>query len=86
MLDLQDILSFYLNCSYSHLKSVKLFANMDVKNMFTSDLLLDPGKNKDFKLLSFCGAKDFFFLTLKIFVSSKLSTPHLLLQKTIGTD
>uniref|UniRef100_A0A3B3IFY4 CFA20 domain-containing protein n=1 Tax=Oryzias latipes TaxID=8090 RepID=A0A3B3IFY4_ORYLA len=43
MLDLQDILSFYLNCSYSHLKSVKLFANMDVKNMFTSDLLLDPG-------------------------------------------
>uniref|UniRef100_A0A3P9M4E0 WD repeat domain 90 n=1 Tax=Oryzias latipes TaxID=8090 RepID=A0A3P9M4E0_ORYLA len=54
MLDLQDILSFYLSCSYSHLKSVKLFANMDVKNMFTSDLLLDPGKNKDFKLLSFC--------------------------------
>uniref|UniRef100_A0A8C7XKR1 WD repeat domain 90 n=1 Tax=Oryzias sinensis TaxID=183150 RepID=A0A8C7XKR1_9TELE len=43
MLDLQDILSFYLNCSYSHLKRVKLFANMDVKNMFTSDLLLDPG-------------------------------------------
>ncbi|KAF6734778.1 WD repeat-containing protein 90 [Oryzias melastigma] len=43
MLDLQYILSVYLNCNYSHLKSVKLCANMDVKNIFTSDLLLDPG-------------------------------------------
>ncbi|XP_070846624.1 WD repeat-containing protein 90 [Chaetodon trifascialis] len=43
MLDLQYTLSVYLNRSYSHLKSVKLCANMSVKNMFTSDLLLDPG-------------------------------------------
>ncbi|KAF7661571.1 hypothetical protein LDENG_00259120 [Lucifuga dentata] len=43
MLDLQYILNVYLNRCYSHLKSVKLCANMLVKNMFTSDLLLDPG-------------------------------------------
>ncbi|XP_074519833.1 WD repeat-containing protein 90 [Halichoeres trimaculatus] len=43
MLDLQYILSIYLNRRYCHLKSVKLCANMAVKNMFTSDLLLDPG-------------------------------------------
>ncbi|XP_030610813.1 WD repeat-containing protein 90 isoform X2 [Archocentrus centrarchus] len=43
MLDLQHTLSFYLSRSYSHLKSIKLCANMAVKNMFTSDLLLDPG-------------------------------------------
>ncbi|XP_041818547.1 WD repeat-containing protein 90 [Chelmon rostratus] len=43
MLDLQCTLSVYLNRCYSHLKSVKLCANMAVKNMFTSDLLLDPG-------------------------------------------
>ena len=44
MLDLQYILSVYLNRHHSHLKSVKLCANMAVKNMFTSDLLLDPGE------------------------------------------
>ncbi|XP_056222733.1 WD repeat-containing protein 90 [Seriola aureovittata] len=43
MLDLQYTLSVYLNRSYTHLKSIKLCANMVVKNMFTSDLLLDPG-------------------------------------------
>ncbi|XP_068438690.1 WD repeat-containing protein 90 [Clinocottus analis] len=43
MLDLQYTLSVYLNRSYSQLKSIKLCANMTVKNMFTSNLLLDPG-------------------------------------------
>ncbi|XP_073345853.1 WD repeat-containing protein 90 [Pagrus major] len=43
MLDLQYTLSVYLNRCYSHVKSIKLCANMAVKNMFTSDLLLDPG-------------------------------------------
>ncbi|XP_068162338.1 WD repeat-containing protein 90 [Antennarius striatus] len=43
MMDLQYILSIYLNHGYSYLKSIKLCANMTVKNMFTSDLLLDPG-------------------------------------------
>ncbi|KAM4623838.1 WD repeat-containing protein 90 [Polymixia lowei] len=42
MLDLQYILSVYVNRHHSHLKSTKLCANMAVKNMFTSDLLLDP--------------------------------------------
>ncbi|XP_072312187.1 WD repeat-containing protein 90 [Eucyclogobius newberryi] len=43
MLDLQSILSTYLNRCYNHLKTIKLCANMAVKNMFTSDLLLNPG-------------------------------------------
>uniref|UniRef100_A0ABM5EZ39 WD repeat-containing protein 90 n=1 Tax=Pogona vitticeps TaxID=103695 RepID=A0ABM5EZ39_9SAUR len=43
MLDLRYILSLYLNRKYSHLKSVKLCANLLVKNLFTSDLLFDPG-------------------------------------------
>ncbi|KAL0984331.1 hypothetical protein UPYG_G00140070 [Umbra pygmaea] len=43
MMDLQYILSIYLNRHHSHLKTVKLCANMSVKNMFTSDLVLDPG-------------------------------------------
>ncbi|XP_066496904.1 WD repeat-containing protein 90 [Tiliqua scincoides] len=42
MLDLHYILSLYLNRNYSHLKSVKLCANLLVKNLFTSDLLFDP--------------------------------------------
>uniref|UniRef100_A0A803TYR9 WD repeat-containing protein 90 n=1 Tax=Anolis carolinensis TaxID=28377 RepID=A0A803TYR9_ANOCA len=42
MLDLRYILSLYLNRGYSHLKSVKLCANLLVKNLFTSDLLFDP--------------------------------------------
>uniref|UniRef100_A0A670K2Y4 WD repeat-containing protein 90 n=1 Tax=Podarcis muralis TaxID=64176 RepID=A0A670K2Y4_PODMU len=43
ILDLRYILSLYLNRSYSHLKSVKLCSNLLVKNLFTSDLLFDPG-------------------------------------------
>lgn len=43
MLDLQSILSTYLSRRYSYLKSIKLCANMAVKNMFTSDLLFNPG-------------------------------------------
>ncbi|XP_016518793.1 WD repeat-containing protein 90 isoform X1 [Poecilia formosa] len=42
MIDLCFTLTFYLNRHHAHLKSVKLCANMAVKNMFTSDLLLDP--------------------------------------------
>uniref|UniRef100_A0A673Z2W4 WD repeat-containing protein 90 n=1 Tax=Salmo trutta TaxID=8032 RepID=A0A673Z2W4_SALTR len=38
MMDLQYVLSVYLNRRHSHLKTVKLCANMSVKNMFTSDL------------------------------------------------
>ncbi|MEQ2214340.1 hypothetical protein XENOCAPTIV_001922 [Xenoophorus captivus] len=53
MMDLRFTLSVYLNRRYSHLKSIRLCANMVVKNMFTSDLLLDPGENQiqytDFK-------------------------------------
>ncbi|XP_016889554.1 WD repeat-containing protein 90 isoform X2 [Cynoglossus semilaevis] len=41
-LDLQHILSVYSSRSFSHLKAIKLCANMAVKNMFTSDLLLNP--------------------------------------------
>uniref|UniRef100_A0A673Z2P0 WD repeat-containing protein 90 n=1 Tax=Salmo trutta TaxID=8032 RepID=A0A673Z2P0_SALTR len=44
MMDLQYVLSVYLNRRHSHLKTVKLCANMSVKNMFTSDLVLDPGE------------------------------------------
>ncbi|KAM4526174.1 WD repeat-containing protein 90 [Fundulus diaphanus] len=43
VMDLRFTLSVYLNRHHSHLKSVKLCANMLVKNMFTSELLLDPG-------------------------------------------
>uniref|UniRef100_W5M6Q6 WD repeat domain 90 n=1 Tax=Lepisosteus oculatus TaxID=7918 RepID=W5M6Q6_LEPOC len=43
MMDLHYVLSIYLNRRHSHLKSIKLCANMSVKNMFTSDLLCDPG-------------------------------------------
>ncbi|NXT20056.1 WDR90 protein, partial [Syrrhaptes paradoxus] len=42
-LDLRAILSLYLSRRYSHLKSVRLCANLLVKNIFTSDLLFDPG-------------------------------------------
>ncbi|NXJ98119.1 WDR90 protein, partial [Corythaixoides concolor] len=43
VLDLRSILSLYLNCRYSHLKSVKLCSNLLVKNLCTSDLVFDPG-------------------------------------------
>ncbi|XP_041363253.1 WD repeat-containing protein 90-like isoform X2 [Gigantopelta aegis] len=42
-LDLQYILSMYLNRKYSYVKSVRLCANMLVKNVMTSDVLYDPG-------------------------------------------
>ncbi|XP_007499277.1 WD repeat-containing protein 90 isoform X1 [Monodelphis domestica] len=42
-LDLQFILMLYLNRLYSHVKSIKLCANMLVKNIYTSDLSFDPG-------------------------------------------
>ncbi|KAF5903985.1 WD repeat-containing protein 90, partial [Clarias magur] len=43
MMDLHYVLSVYVNRTHSHLKSVKLCANMAVKNLVTSDLVLDPG-------------------------------------------
>ncbi|KAL7874850.1 hypothetical protein SRHO_G00058200 [Serrasalmus rhombeus] len=43
MMDLRYVLSVYLNKTHSHLKSIKLCANMAIKNIMTSDLLLDPG-------------------------------------------
>nr|XP_033770291.1 WD repeat-containing protein 90 isoform X1 [Geotrypetes seraphini] len=43
LLDLHYILSMYLNRRYSHLKSIKLCSNLLVKNLFTSDLLFEPG-------------------------------------------
>ncbi|NWQ78392.1 WDR90 protein, partial [Columbina picui] len=43
VLDLRSILSLYLNRRYSHLKSVKLCANLLVKNLCTSDLVFNPG-------------------------------------------
>lgn len=42
-MDLRYVLSVYLNRTHSHLKSIKLCANMAVKNIVTSDLLFDPG-------------------------------------------
>uniref|UniRef100_A0A3B4DWF8 WD repeat domain 90 n=1 Tax=Pygocentrus nattereri TaxID=42514 RepID=A0A3B4DWF8_PYGNA len=42
MMDLRYVLSVYLNKTHSHLKSIKLCANMAIKNIMTSDLLLDP--------------------------------------------
>lgn len=43
IMDLRYVLSVYLNRTHSHLKSIKLCANMSVKNIITSDLLFDPG-------------------------------------------
>nr|XP_055038117.1 WD repeat-containing protein 90 isoform X5 [Misgurnus anguillicaudatus] len=43
VMDLRCVLSVYLNRTHSHLKSIKLCANMSVKNIITSDLLFDPG-------------------------------------------
>ena len=42
-LDFQYILSMYLNRRYSYIKSVRLCANMCVKNIFTSDTEFEPG-------------------------------------------
>ncbi|XP_053527570.1 WD repeat-containing protein 90 isoform X4 [Artibeus jamaicensis] len=41
-LDLHDILLVYLNRRYSHLKSVRLCANLLVRSLYTSDLCFDP--------------------------------------------
>lgn len=42
LLDLQYILSMYLNCKYKYVKSMRLCANMYVKNVFTSDMQYEP--------------------------------------------
>lgn len=52
-MDLRHVLSVYLNRTHSHLKSIKLCANMTVKNIITSDLLFDPGRF--LSLLCMCG-------------------------------
>ncbi|XP_047389218.1 WD repeat-containing protein 90 isoform X2 [Sciurus carolinensis] len=41
-LDLCDILLVYLSRCYGHLKSVRLCANLLVRNLYTSDLCFDP--------------------------------------------
>ncbi|MEJ1287549.1 WD repeat domain 90 [Cricetulus griseus] len=41
-LDLRDILIFYLSRHYGHLKSIRLCANLLVRNLYTSDLCFDP--------------------------------------------
>ncbi|XP_054442774.1 WD repeat-containing protein 90 [Pteronotus mesoamericanus] len=41
-LDLHNILLVYLNRHYSHLKSVRLCANLLVRSLYTSDLCFDP--------------------------------------------
>ena len=43
-LDLQYILSTYLNRRYSYVKGMRLCANMLVKNVFTSDVFYDPSE------------------------------------------
>jgi len=42
-LDMMQILNIYLNRRYSYLKSIRLCANMSVRNLFTSDTLYQPG-------------------------------------------
>ncbi|BFZ03507.1 hypothetical protein BsWGS_06545 [Bradybaena similaris] len=42
-LDLQHMLSVYQNRKFIYVKSIRLCANMLVKNVFTSDTLYDPG-------------------------------------------
>ncbi|ESP04065.1 hypothetical protein LOTGIDRAFT_230310 [Lottia gigantea] len=42
-LDFQYILSTYLNRKYHFIKSIRLCANMIVKNIYTSDMVYDPG-------------------------------------------
>ena len=43
LLDFQYILSMYLNRKYSYLKSVRLCANLFIKNLFTTDTQYEPG-------------------------------------------
>ncbi|KAK6171134.1 hypothetical protein SNE40_019389 [Patella caerulea] len=42
-LDFEHILSTYLNRKYHFIKSIRLCANMVVKNIYTSDMMYDPG-------------------------------------------
>lgn len=46
-LDLQQILSAYLNRRYAYLKSMRLCANLSIRNVFTSDTLYQPGMMPD---------------------------------------
>ncbi|XP_056017616.1 WD repeat-containing protein 90-like isoform X2 [Ostrea edulis] len=46
-MDFSHVLSLYLNRKFSYLKSVRLCANMMVKNIFTSDNLYEPGLTVD---------------------------------------
>lgn len=62
MLDLEYMLSIYLKHCYHSLKSIKLCANMMVKNMFTSDLLLDPGDTVTNLIFTSCIFQDIFTL------------------------
>lgn len=42
VLDLQYILSIYINRKYSHIKNLRICANLVLKNCFTSDIEYDP--------------------------------------------
>lgn len=42
-LNMQYILSIYLNKQFSHLKSIRLCSNMFIKNVFTSSTLFQQG-------------------------------------------
>lgn len=42
VMDMQYILSVYINRKYSHLKNLRICANLMVKNCFTSDIEYDP--------------------------------------------
>lgn len=46
-LDFQEILTAYLSRQYSHIKSIKLCANLAVKNIYTSDNYYVPGLTMD---------------------------------------
>ncbi|XP_064636675.1 WD repeat-containing protein 90-like [Lineus longissimus] len=46
-LDFSYILSMYLNRKYSYMKSIRLCANMFVKNIITSDVEYEPGMTLD---------------------------------------
>lgn len=45
-LDLQEILNTYLNRRYAYIKSMRLCANLMIKNLFTSDTYYIPGLNE----------------------------------------
>lgn len=77
MMDLQYTLSVYLSLCHSHLKGVKLCANLSVKNMFTSDLLHDPGLRfltVLYNLIQFCHST--LFVPGDNFLASALSVTY----------